>query len=186
LALHRLRTIFVVAVEAFFAGDLSRCRRRLIEGVLLPELLLRRSDQAKIVLGVLEMILGVHGVAAGLSITGKLEILLSDVMRSAADLHLGSVRLVNTSQRIVMMTTATPAAAAATTVMTLVIAVASAHALVVLSVSHDCLSLTPVSGDYCVADSFTQLQATLLKAHTSQARTSQTPHSLKRLGMTGQ
>jgi len=30
-----------------------------------------------------------------------------------------------------------------------VIAVAPPHALVVLSVSHDCLSLTPVDGDYC-------------------------------------
>jgi hypothetical protein len=69
---------------------------------------------------------------------------------------------------------ATAAAAPTTTVMTLVIAVAPPHALVVLSVSHDCLSLTPVDGDYCLAGSFTQLQAALPK-----------PARLKRLGVTG-
>jgi hypothetical protein len=64
-----------------------------------------------------------------------------------------------------MMATAT-SPAATTAMMTLVIAVAPAHALVVLSVSHDCLSLTPVDGDCCPAGSFTQLQAALL-ARTS-------------------
>jgi hypothetical protein len=63
-----------------------------------------------------------------------------------------------------MMTTATTAATATTATMTLVIAVAPPHALV-LSVSHDCLSLTPVNGDCDLngdcdpADSSTQLQA---------------------------
>jgi hypothetical protein len=73
-----------------------------------------------------------------------------------------------------MMATATSAA----TMMTFVIAVAPAHALVVLSVSHDCLSLTPVSGGYCRADSFTQLQATLPTALLLLAL-------FKRLAMTG-
>src|SRR5205085_4346282 len=96
LALRRLRTVFI-AVEAFFVGDLPWCRRRLVVGVLLLELFLRRRDQAKIVLGVLEMILGVHRVAAGLGTTGQLKILLGDMMRGTADLHFGPVRLVNPS-----------------------------------------------------------------------------------------
>jgi hypothetical protein len=56
------------------------------------------------------------------------------------------------------------AAAATAAVVTLVIAVAPPHALV-LSVSHDCLLLTPVNGDCGPADSSTQLQA---KSHTAK------------------
>jgi hypothetical protein len=66
-----------------------------------------------------------------------------------------------------VMMTATAATAA--TMMTLVVAVAPPHALV-LSVSHDCLSPTPVSGGCCPAGSFIQLQAACSKRTNMSAR----------------
>jgi hypothetical protein len=116
-------------------------------------------------LGMLEVILGRHRIAGALRVAGKLKIFLGDVMRSPANLHLRPVRFVNPGERIVMMTAATATAA---TPVTLVIAVASAHALVVLSVSHDCLSLTPVSGDCGPADSSPNFKPNL-PSHASQA-----------------
>jgi hypothetical protein len=113
-------------------------------------------------LGMLEKIFGGHRIASAVGVTRKLEIFLGDVMRVPANLHLRPIRLVNPREGIVMMTTAT-AAAATTAAMTLVIAVAPPHALVVLSVSHDCLSLTPANGDCDPADSSTQVQAMPLK-----------------------
>ena len=62
LILPRLTAIVVFAFEGFVA-NLARCGRRLIERILCPELLLRRGDQAQIVLGVLEVILGGDRIA---------------------------------------------------------------------------------------------------------------------------
>src|SRR5688572_17068077 len=64
LALHRLRNLrrlaviaaaFVRRTAGIVAGHLLLRRLRLIMRVLLPELFLRRGDQAKVVLGVLMM-----------------------------------------------------------------------------------------------------------------------------------
>src|SRR5450631_3685745 len=61
-------------------------------------------------------------------------------MRGAADLHLRAIRLIDSSQRIVMVpattaATTTTTAPATTAVMALMITITSPHALV-LSVSH--------------------------------------------------
>jgi hypothetical protein len=121
--LRRLPHVVVAIVERVVAIAFARCRWRLVVRVLLAELLLRGGDQAEVVLGVLVMVLGGDGVAGGLRIAGELQILFSDVVRGTADLHLGSVRLVDTRQGVVMV----PVVA--------LIAVASPHALV-LTVSH--------------------------------------------------
>ena len=134
LTLHGLAHVVVVAVHLVVAIAFARRRRCLIVGVLLPELLLRRGDQAQIVLGVLEVVLGGDRIAGGLGVARKLQILLGDVVSGAADLHLRAVRLVNPRQWIVMMTAAAAAATAATAVIALV-AVPPSHALV-LTVSH--------------------------------------------------
>ena len=57
--------------------------------ILLAELLLRRGDQAEIVLGVLIVILGGDRIAGRLRVAGKLNVFLGDVMTVAADLHVG-------------------------------------------------------------------------------------------------
>jgi len=139
LALHRLtlrRLTRVVVVEGFITVAFARRRRRLVEGVLLPELLLRRRDQAGIVLGVLEVVLGGDWIAGGLGVTGELKIFLGNVVCRSSDLHLWAIRLIDPCQWIVMVM---PAATAA--VVALIVAVTSSHALV-LSVSHD----SPVAG----------------------------------------
>jgi len=139
LALHRLtlrRLTRVVVVEGFITVAFARRRRRLVEGVLLPELLLRRRDQAGIVLGVLEVVLGGDRIAGRLGVAGELKIFLGNVVCRSSDLHLWAIRLIDPRQWIVMVM---PAATAA--VVALVVAVTSSHALV-LSVSHD----SPVAG----------------------------------------
>jgi hypothetical protein len=67
-----------------------------------------------------------------LRVASKLKVLLGDVVRRAANLHLGTVGFINARQRIVVM----PASPAATAVMTLMIPIPPPHALV-LTVSHD-------------------------------------------------
>ena len=109
--MRRLAAVLLVAVEAFVGGVLPRRGRRLVVRILLPELLLRRGDQAEVMLGVLEVVLGGDRIAGALGVTGELQIFLGDVMRGAADFHLRPVRLVDPGQRIVMMTA--PATAAA-------------------------------------------------------------------------
>src|SRR5262245_50286555 len=73
--LRRLGVVFL-AVEGFVAGVLARRRRRLVVRILLPELLLRRGDQAEVVLGVLIMVLGGHRIAGALRVAGELQIFL--------------------------------------------------------------------------------------------------------------
>src|SRR5947209_7962174 len=73
---HGRPTIFIACVERLFA------RVSLLPPVVrlgLPELLLRRGDQAKIVLGVLKVILRAHRIARGLGVACELDVLLRDV-----------------------------------------------------------------------------------------------------------
>ena len=127
LTLRRLAHVVVAIVEGVVAIAFARCRWRLVVRILLAELLLRGGDQAEVVLGVLEVVLGGDRIAGGLRVAGELQILFGDVMGGTADFHLRSVRLVDPRQRIVMM--------AAAAVVALVVAVTSPHALV-LTVSH--------------------------------------------------
>ena len=71
--------------------------------VLLPELFLRRGDQAEIVLGVLVVVLGRDRIAGTLRVARELDIFLRDVGGGAADFHVGAVGLVNPRQRILWL-----------------------------------------------------------------------------------
>jgi len=106
---------------------------RLEVGILLPELLLRGGDQAKIMLGVLEIIFGGNRIAGGLGIARKLKIFFGHVIGRSANLHIRAVRLINPGEGVLIAP-----------VVVLLIIVAPAHALVVivmmlLTVSHGLL-----------------------------------------------
>jgi hypothetical protein len=103
---------------------------RLVVRILLTELLLRRRDQAQIVLGVLVMGFGGDVVAARGRVACELKIFLGDVVRGAADLNVRAVRLVYACEWIVMMATIVVVMAPAA-----VVAVAPPHAFI-LTVSH--------------------------------------------------
>src|SRR5208283_5234607 len=72
-------------------------------------LLLLRGDQPEIMFGVLQQILRHNNVAGRLGVTRELEIFLGDMLRRAADFHIGSVRLEGARQRIRSLTPRTSA-----------------------------------------------------------------------------
>jgi hypothetical protein len=120
----RLELLVVAAAAAFLA-------LRLEIRILLAELLVRRRDQAEIMLSMLEVVFGRDRIAGGLAVTRKLEIFLRYVMRRAANFHIGAVRLVNPRQGILIAP-----------VVVLLLVIAPAHTLVVmmlLTVSHGLL-----------------------------------------------
>ena len=125
----RLHHAVVVAVEivvgALFAA--ARLRLLLLIGRVLPELFLRRRDQAEVMLGVLVVIFRRDRVARRRRIAGQLNIFLGNVVGGAPDFHVGPVRFVNARERIVILATAATAAAT----------IATTHAMVlVLTVPH--------------------------------------------------
>jgi hypothetical protein len=97
--------------------------------LVLAELLLSRRDQAKIMLGVLVVVLGRNGVSGGARVARELKILFSDMRSRAADLDVGSVGLVDPGHRVL-------AAPVIVVVIVATIVVAVAHPLLVLTVSH--------------------------------------------------
>ena len=130
-----LEVILVAGLELLVVAAAATAFRplRLEVRILLAELLVRRRDQAEIMLGVLEVVFGRHRIAGGLRVTGELEIFLRHVMRRAADFHIRAVGFINPCQRVVT---------APVIVVVIVIVVAPAHALVVmlmLTVSHGLL-----------------------------------------------
>jgi len=98
--------------------------------LVLAELLLRRGDNAEIVFGVLEVILGGDRIARTLCVARELQIFLGDVRSSATDLDLGAVGFVNPGQWILPAAAILVVTTAATTTAIV------AHALLVLTVSH--------------------------------------------------
>ncbi|MGX1150500.1 hypothetical protein AB7M15_006322 [Bradyrhizobium ottawaense] len=76
-------------------------------------------------LGVLVVVLGCNGVAGRARVARELEILFSDVRGGAADLDVGSVGLVDPGHRVL-----------AAPVVVVIVIVAVAHPLLVLTVSH--------------------------------------------------
>ena len=77
----------VVAARLELLIVAAAVRARLEVRIVLPELFLRRRDQAEIMLGVLEIVLGRDRVARRLRVTGKLEIFLRHMIGRAADFH---------------------------------------------------------------------------------------------------
>jgi hypothetical protein len=111
---------------------------RLEVRVVLPELLLRRRDQAEVVLRVLKVVFGRDRIAGRMGVARKLKIFLGDMIGCAANLHVGAVGFINPRQRIMI------SAVIVIVVVIIIVVVAPAHALVVivmlmLTVSHGLL-----------------------------------------------
>ena len=125
-----LVALVLTLVRVFDEGAIRR------EGMaeLLSHLLLRREQDAIIVLGVLEVALGSNGVARRLGITRKLQIFLRDMLRRTANLYVRPVGFVATLQRIGRF---------AVTVIVAAVIVAAAHTPV-LTWSHSRLSRASV------------------------------------------
>src|SRR5215472_89519 len=77
----------------------------LVIGLTLAELLLRCSDDAEIVLGMLIVILRRDRIAGALRITSELQIFFGDVGRGSADFYVRPVRFIRPRQWILMMPT---------------------------------------------------------------------------------
>ncbi len=89
----RLLTIAVVVAvigSAHLAGLLL-----LVIGLTLPELLLRRSDEAEIVLGVLIIIFRCNRIPGALRVTGELKVLFGDMGRRTANFYIRPIGLVH-------------------------------------------------------------------------------------------
>jgi len=107
---------------------LTTAALRLVEWLALAELFLRGSDQTKIMLGVLVVILGSDWIARGLRVASELDVFLGNMIGRTPDLHLWAIGFIDPRQRI----------------MTL--AVASSHALI-LTVSHGLAACRPFTCD---------------------------------------
>ena len=139
LALTGERLCIVLAIVVIVvggAGRRARRRRRIVViGILLPELFLRRGDQAEIMFGVLEVVLGRDRIAGALRIARQLHVFLGDMRGGAANFHVGAVRLVDPRQRILALAVIVIVVATAATTAAAATAAATAHTL--LTVSHD-------------------------------------------------
>ena len=92
-------------VVAEFVADVTRLAHALAIAVghvaRLLQLLAIGHDDARVVLGVLQIVLCQHRIAGSLRIAGEREILLRDMRRRAPDLHIRSVGFEAARQRIV-------------------------------------------------------------------------------------
>jgi len=95
LALMSLVIALRVTLEIALRVALLRALRILgrLLGLVLGLLSRRRRHDAVIMLRMLKIILGHDAVAAGIGVTGQLQILLIDMTGRAANLHLGSGRI---------------------------------------------------------------------------------------------
>ena len=89
---HRLSGPVVVApVVTVVATLLAAGGVVTVVRIVLPELFLRRGDQAEIMFGVLKVIFRRHRVARGLGVACQLHVFIGDVVGGPADLHVGTV-----------------------------------------------------------------------------------------------
>lgn len=108
LALGRLRgreagiDVVGIVVEIDLIGALAFPRS--IHG------LLGRGDDAEVMLGVLQIVLGHYRIARRLGVAGQLQILFGDMGGVAAHLHVRTIAFVIARQRIDMLASAIPAA----------------------------------------------------------------------------
>lgn len=142
MAVHAVVLVFALRLAALEAGFFLALLLELVgifdegairlEGMpeLLGHLLLRREQDAIIMLGVLEVVLSRYRVARGLGVASELQVLLGDMLRRAADLDVRTIRLVAPLQRVRRFPVA---------IIVVVIVVAAAHAPV-LTWSHSRLS----------------------------------------------
>ena len=97
---HKSLVVVVIAVVAVVTTGLRLSARHaallmrlllVVVWVLLTKLFLRRGDQAKVVLGVLIVILGGYRVARPLRVTRELDVFFRDMRSGAADFDVGTV-----------------------------------------------------------------------------------------------
>jgi hypothetical protein len=88
-----LRTIAVVVTVV--GGAHLTGRLLLVIGLTLAELLLRRSDETEIVLGVLIIIFRCDRIAGALRVTSELKVLFRDVGRGSANFYVRPIGLVH-------------------------------------------------------------------------------------------
>jgi len=90
MGLLAIAVVVAVIGGAHLAGWLL-----LVIGLTLPELLLRRSDDAEIVLGVLIIIFRCNWIPGALRVTGKLKVLFGDMGRRTANFYVRPVGLIH-------------------------------------------------------------------------------------------
>src|SRR3954453_6656321 len=134
--------------------------------VLLVQLLLGGGDDAEIVLGVLEIVLGRHRIAARLRVAGELAVFLGDMLSRAADLHVRAIGLIALRQGIGPL------------VVVAVVVVTTAHTPV-LSWSH--FSLYEPRWFFMPTRYASQYSPNGLNAHRSRGNRLTFSHSLSRL-----
>jgi hypothetical protein len=126
--LAEMRKAVGIVIAVFAGRDFDRTVGAHLLRLVLTELLLRRSDQAEIMLGVLVVVLGGDRIARGARIARELDVFLGDVGGGAADLDVGPVGFVDPGHRVL---------AAPVVIMIVAIVVPVTHPLVVvLTVSH--------------------------------------------------
>jgi hypothetical protein len=140
--LAEIREALAVIVEIIgrrHVVDVARLR------LVLTELLLGGGNQAKIVLGVLIVVLGRHGVTGRTGIARELDVFFGDMGGGATDLDIRPVRLEHPGQRVL----AAPVIIIVVVVTIVVVtsaAIPVAHPLVVLTVSHVLPLFQPLLG----------------------------------------
>src|SRR5882724_4910159 len=131
LWLHRDEAGLLSEIRKAFAFVVGVLRGHFILGarlrLVLTELFLRGGDQAKIMLGMLIVILGGYRIAGGARVARQLHVFFCDVGCGAADLDVGSVGLEHPGHRVL---------AAPVAVIPIVIIPVAHPLVVVLTVSH--------------------------------------------------
>jgi len=120
--LSEIRKAFAIFVAVVGGHVVFDPRLRLV----LPELLLRRSDQAEIMLGVLVVIFGSHRIAGASRVARQLHVFFGNVRGGTADLDIGAVRFEHHGQRVL----------AAPVVIVVIVAPVAHPLVIVLTVSH--------------------------------------------------
>jgi hypothetical protein len=171
-------TLFAVALFVTLFGNVSArvgAGLLLIIGLALTKLLLSCSDQTKVMLCVLIVILRRNWITGTLRIAGELQIFFGDMRSRAANFHVWSVGLIYPGQGILMV------------VMMAAFAIATPHALV-LTVSHDLLFANPLVCDgnsTAISLTFISLTFVSLTFVTSTGRAfSGPPFTMHRTGPT--
>jgi hypothetical protein len=89
---------------------------------------LRRRDDPEVMLGMLEIAFRHHDVAGGLGVAAQLQILVCNGLRRAPHLHIGSVALIDSAQRIASASAAAaPTAASAAMAVAVPVLVSGSH-----------------------------------------------------------
>jgi len=130
LANLRLVVVVVVIVGEIVAVAHAAAGLLLVKRLTLAKLFLGGCNQTEIMLGMLIIIFRRNRISGTLRVAGELEIFLGDVRRRSANFHVLPVGLVHPRQWILVM-------------VTTLIAIATAHAFVVLTVSHGLLFRQP-------------------------------------------